>query len=100
MGDMLFQIFVAILGVLFVIACIIGVAALYFTLKGWAWDEFEVLLPPKAKPRESYWETLEDSVTPTYVCNRCNGESDRKYAYCPNCGICMKNGKRCKRFVT
>ncbi len=91
MDNMIFQIFVFILGVLFVIACIIGVFALYFMLKGWAWHEFEIELPPRAKAKESHWETLEDSVTPTYVCNKCNGESDRKSAYCPNCGIGMRN---------
>lgn len=91
MDNMIFQIFLTILGVLFVIACVIGVVALYFTLKGWAWDEFEIELPPKSKPKESYWEILEDSVTPTYVCNKCNYESVKMYKHCPNCGIKMNN---------
>lgn len=91
MDDVLFQIFFTILGVLFVIACIIGVVALYFTLKGWAWDEFEIELPPKSKPKESYWEILENSVTPTYVCHECLNESDRRYTYCPTCGKRMSN---------
>lgn len=94
MDAILFQIFVTILGVLFVIACIIGVAALYFTLKAWVWNEFDINLPPKAKPEESFWETLEDSVTPTYVCHECHDESYKRYVYCPTCGKRMSNYDR------
>lgn len=91
MADMEWLIFVSILGVLFTIACIIGVIALYFTLRGWVLEEFDIELPPKAKPKESHWETLEDSVTPTYVCNACNYESEWKHKYCPWCGKKMEH---------
>lgn len=88
-------IFFGILAVLFIVACLIGVVALYLALKNWAWEQMDIELPPKAKPQESYWETLEDdSVTLTYVCNNCEGESDWKYAYCPHCGKRMENFKR------
>lgn len=84
--------FWVILAVLFILACIIGVVALYLSLKRWAWEEMEIVLPPKTKPQESYWETLQDGcVTLVYVCNNCNGESNKKYAYCPTCGIRMRN---------
>lgn len=84
-------IFTVILAVLFIIACIIGVVALYLALKRWAWEEMDIELPPKAKPQESYWETLEDSITLTYVCRKCNYESDEKYWHCPCCGRLMEN---------
>lgn len=84
-------IFCVILAVLFIIACVIGVVALYLALKRWAWEELDIELPPKSRPAESYWETLEDSVTPTYVCHECNRDSDWKYAYCPHCGKRMGN---------
>lgn len=87
-------IFLVTLAVLFIAACLIGVVALYLNLKNWAYDEMNIELPPKTKPEESYWETLEDSVTPTYVCNACNCECDWKYAYCPHCGKRMENFKR------
>ena len=86
-------IFLVILAVLFIAACLIGVVALYLNLKDWAYDEMNIELPPKAKPEKSYWETLEDSVTPTYVCKECNCDSDWKYAYCPHCGKRMENYK-------
>lgn len=87
--------FLVTLAVLFIAACLIGVVALYLQLKNWAYDEMDIELPPKAKPVESYWETLEDdSVTPTYVCNNCEDESDWKYPYCPHCGKRMENYKR------
>ncbi len=76
---------------LFFIACIIGIFALYLQLKNWAWEEMDIELPPKTKQQESYWETLEDSVTPTYVCKACNYESDEKYWHCPYCGKLMEN---------
>lgn len=84
-------IFCIILAVLFIIACVIGVVALYLALKNWAWEQLDIELPPKAKPQETYWETLEDSVTPTYVCRSCNYESDRKFWHCPYCGKKMGN---------
>lgn len=84
-------IFCVILAVLFIITSIIGVIALYLALKNWAWEQMDIELPPKAKPQESYWETLGDSVTLVYVCHKCNGESNKKYAYCPTCGIRMNN---------
>ena len=84
-------IFVIILGILFLIACLIGVVALYLALKNWAWEVMGIELPPKAKPQETYWETLEDSVTPTYVCKACNYESDEKFWHCPCCGKFMEN---------
>ena len=88
-------IFLVTLAVLFVAACLIGVFALYLNLKNWAYDEMDIELPPKAKPRESYWKMLDDdSVTPTYVCNACNCEGDWKYPYCPHCGKRMENFKR------
>lgn len=87
-------IFFGILAALLILACIIGVIALYLNLKNWAYDEMNIELPPKKKSGESYWETLEDSVTPTYVCRACNLESDWKYPYCPNCGKEMENYKR------
>lgn len=88
---MLAQIFVIILYTLLIMACVIGVIALYLSLKNWAWEQMDIELPPKAKPQESYWETLEDSVTPAYVCRECNFESDRKYWHCPFCGKKMEN---------
>lgn len=84
-------IFVIILGILFIIACMIGVVALYLALKNWAWEVMDIELPPKAKPQETYWETLEDCVTPTYMCRACNYESEWKYKYCPWCGKKMEN---------
>lgn len=85
------MIFCIILGILFLIACVFGVIALYFMLKSWAWEEFDIELPPKAKPKESYWEMLEDSITPTYKCQKCRFKSDRRFCYCPNCGKFMEN---------
>lgn len=90
-------IFWVTLAVLFIIACAIGVVALYLCLKNWAYDEMDIELPPKKKPKESYWNTLEDSVTPTYVCDKCNGGSDKKYAYCPTCGMRMMNYEKRRR---
>ena len=94
MGTLIFCI---ILAVLFIIACVIGVVAIYLALKRWAWEEMDIELPPKAKPQETYWETLEDSVTPTYVCHKCNSESDWKYVYCPICGVRMSNYNKRRR---
>ena len=39
-------IFYVILAVLFIVACLIGVVALYLALKGWAHDELNIELPP------------------------------------------------------
>ena len=85
------QIFIVIFGILFLIACVIGVVALYLALKNWAWEQMDIELPPKGKTQESYWETLEDSVTPTYVCHSCNRDSEMRYKYCPWCGKKMDN---------
>ena len=91
MGTLIFCI---VLGTLFIIACIIGVIALYLAVKNWAWETMDIELPPKAKEQsEAYWETLMTGVEPTYVCNVCNYESDRKYWYCPHCGRKMDNWK-------
>ena len=92
---MLAEIFFVIFGILFLIACVIGVVALYLALKDWAWEQLDIELPPKAKvkPQESYWEFLEDSVEPTYICRKCRFRSDRKFYYCPNCGKFMENHK-------
>ena len=83
-------VFCIILGTLFIIACIIGVIALYLALRNWAWEMMDIELPPKAKSK-TYWETLMTGVEPTYVCNACNYESDRKYRCCPYCGCKMDN---------
>lgn len=92
---MLEQIFIVIFGILFLIACVIGVVALYLALKNWAWEQLDIELPPKSKKEKSYWETLETAVELTYVCNACNYESDKKYKHCPWCGIEMDNYKGC-----
>lgn len=84
-------IFFSICGILFILACLIGVIALYLALKNWAWEEMDIELPPKSKPQESYWEFFEDSVVPTYICKKCRFRSDRRFCYCPNCGKFMKN---------
>ena len=84
-------IFCIIFGILFLIACVIGVVALYLALKNWAWEEMDIELPPKIKSQESYWEFFESSVTPTYIYNSCNYESDEKFWHCPCCGKYMKN---------
>lgn len=84
-------IFFGILAVLFITACAIGVVALYLSLKDWAWENMNIMLPPKAEPKESYWETLENSVVPTYVCGECGYKSDRKYRCCPWCGKKVRN---------
>ena len=47
-------VFCIILGTLFIIACIIGVIALYLALRNWAWNEMDIELPPKVKISETY----------------------------------------------
>ena len=84
-------IFCAVFGTLFLLACLIGVMAMYFYVKGWIYDVMGIELPPKAKAQESYWETTMDSVTPTYACHSCNRESELRYKYCPWCGKKMDN---------
>lgn len=83
--------FWVILAVLFILACVIGVIALYLSLKNWAWEEMNIMLPPKAEPKKSYWGAIENSVVPTYVCGECGYKSDRKYRRCPWCGKEMRN---------
>lgn len=90
-------IFFGVLAVLLIIACIIGVIALYFNLKNWVWKEMKIELPPKANPAESYWETTMDDVTPTYVCHSCGRDSDMRYKYCAWCGKKMDNYNLMKR---
>lgn len=85
MGVLIFSV---ILAGLFIVACLIGVVALYLALKNWAWEQMDIELPPKT---ESYWEFLEDSVMPIYICKRCRFRSDRKYWHCPSCGRLMDN---------
>ena len=54
-------IFFGTLAVLFLVACFIGVIALYLALKNWAWENMDIELPPKSKPKESYWNFFEDN---------------------------------------
>ena len=87
-------IFFGTLAVLFLVACFIGVIALYLALKNWAWENMDIELPPKSKPQESYWNFFEDNSIITshaFVCHSCNYKSDKKYWHCPCCGKFMEN---------
>ena len=88
---MLMTIFCIVLGVLFIVACLIGVIALYFALKQWVSDNLDIELPPHAETDSSYWETDLSKTEPVVYCKSCNYDSDKKYWYCPHCGKHMDN---------